>query len=150
MVNLLSLALSTNFPQLTSWRSLLPIEHSYEMSQYETRTSFKQLLNDKNSLEYGADFVLYKLDRGKVLPYGGNSLRSEVDLGTDTGIESSLFISDSYDVTPWMNLNLGIRYTLFNPTGPSTIYTYHEGAPMDIRYIYDTLLFCQKQDYSLV
>ena len=116
-------------------------KHSYEMDHYETRASFKQLLNDKNFLEYGADVTLYKLDRGRVLPYGEKSLRNEVALGSDKGIESSLFISDSYDVLPWMNLNLGVRYTLFNPIGPVTTYSYSQGAPMDIRYIEDTLSF---------
>lgn len=116
-------------------------EHGYKMDHYETRINFKQLLSQKNSLEYGADFILYKLDRGEVLPYGEKSLRSKVALGTDKGIESSLFISDSYDVTTRMNLILGIRYTLFTPVGPVTTYKYTLGAPRDLRYIEDTLTF---------
>jgi len=116
-------------------------EHGYKMDHYETRINFKQLLSQKNSLEYGADFILYKLDRGEVLPYGEKSLRSKVALGTDKGIESSLFISDSYDVTTRMNLILGIRYTMFTPVGPVTTYKYTLGAPRDLRYIEDTLTF---------
>ena len=120
-------------------------EHSYKMGHYEMRTSFRQLLNEKNSLEYGSDIVLYNLDRGSVLPYGEKSLLSEVALGIEKGIESSLFISDSYDVQPWMNLNFGIRYTLFTPIGPSKTYTYSQGTPMDLRYINDTLFFGKNQ-----
>ena len=116
-------------------------EHGYKMNHYETRVNFRQLLNQKNSLEYGADIILYKLDRGEVLPYGEKSLRSKVTLGIDKGIESSLFISDSYDVTTRINLNLGIRYTLFTPVGPVTTYKYAPGTPRDIRYIEDTLTF---------
>jgi hypothetical protein len=81
-------------------------EHGYKMNHYETRVNFRQLLSQKNSLEYGADIIFYKLDRGEVLPYGEKSLRSKVALGTDKGIESSLFISDSYDVTTRIKLNL--------------------------------------------
>lgn len=120
-------------------------EHGYKMDHYETRINFKQLLSQKNSLEYGADFILYKLDRGEVLPYGEKSLRSKVALGTDKGIESSLFISDSYDVTTRMNLILGIRYTLFTPVGPVTTYKYTLGAPRDLRYIEDTLTFVKNK-----
>jgi CarboxypepD_reg-like domain/TonB-dependent Receptor Plug Domain len=116
-------------------------EHSYKMNHYETRASFRQLLNDKNQLEYGADIVLYNLDRGKVSPFGEKSLISEVVLGKDRGIESSLFISDSYDIKSWLNLDLGLRYTLFTPIGPVTTYNYTEGAPVDVRYISDTLTF---------
>ena len=120
-------------------------EHSYKMGHYELRASFRQLLNDKNSLEYGTDIVFYKLDRGKVLPFGEKSLLSEVALGKDNGVESSLFISDSYDIRTWLNLNLGLRYTLFTPVGPSTIYTYSQGAPVDPQYINDTLTFGKNQ-----
>ena len=120
-------------------------QYSYRMDHYETRASFRQLLNDKNSLEYGADIVLYKLDRGTVLPFGEKSLLSEVALGKEKGIESSLFISDSYDIKSWLNLNLGLRYTLYAPIGPVTTYIYSPGEPMDIRYIYDTLTFGKNQ-----
>ena len=116
-------------------------QHSYEMDHYETRASFRQLLNDKNQLEYGADIVLYNLDRGKVSPFGEKSLISEVILGKDKGVESSLFVSDSYDIKPWLNLDMGFRYTLFTPIGPVTTYNYTQGAPVDVRYISDTLTF---------
>jgi hypothetical protein len=68
-----------------------------------------------------------------------------VALGKEKGIESSLFISDSYDIKPWLNLNIGLRYTLYAPIGPVTTYIYSPGEPMDIRYIYDTLTFGKNQ-----
>jgi hypothetical protein len=120
-------------------------EYAYRMDHYETRASFKQMLNDRNSLEYGADIVLYKLDRGTVLPFGEKSLLSEVPLGKEKGIESSVFISDSYDIKPWLNLNLGFRYTLYTPIGPVTTYKYSPGEPTDLRYIDDTLTFGKNQ-----
>jgi len=67
-------------------------KHSYEMNHYEVRATLKQRVNEKNSLEYGADFVLYNLDRGSVLPFSEKSLISEVKLGKEKGIENSLFI----------------------------------------------------------
>jgi hypothetical protein len=75
------------------------------------------------------------------LPFGENSLLSKIALGSENGIENALFISDSYDIKPWMNLTIGMRYTLFTPIGPSTKYTYSQGAPLDLRYINDTLEF---------
>ena len=120
-------------------------QNAYKMNHYEIRTQLKHLVNDKHSLDYGADIVLYKLDRGTVLPFGEKSLINKVVLGKDNGIESSLFISDSYDIKTWLNLNLGFRYTLFTPIGPVTTYRYSQGTPMDIRYIEDTLTFGKNQ-----
>jgi len=85
--------------------------------------------------------VIYKLDRGTIQPYGKESLVSSLTLGKEKGIESSLYISDSYDVTSWLNINLGFRYTLFNPLGPRTIFRYGNNEPRDVRYITDTLYF---------
>jgi hypothetical protein len=123
-------------------------QHSYKLNQYEANLLFKHTLNEKNSLDYGGGIVVYNLNRGTVLPYGEESLRKEVNLGIEEGVESSLFISDSYDITPWMNLNIGFRYTLFTPVGPATVFKYSDGAPRDPRYIEDTLNFASGEPIS--
>ncbi len=116
-------------------------EHEYKMEHYEFKVDFKQVLSNKNSLEYGIGTVLYKLNRGTVMPYGLSSLRKRVDLGSEQGYESSVYISDMYDITPLINLTVGARYTLFTPTGPKTVYQYAEGVAMDSRNIVDSITF---------
>jgi len=116
-------------------------EHSYRIGDYRINADVTHDLNSKNTLQYGAGLTFYRLNRGTVLPYGEKSLRTPVELGIDQGIESALYLSDSYDVLPWMNISAGLRLTLFNPIGPRTVYTYNSGAPKDPRYINDTLYF---------
>ncbi|HLN53572.1 MAG TPA: TonB-dependent receptor [Lentimicrobium sp.] len=115
--------------------------HGYKMGHYEFRADLKHLLSDVHSLDYGLDFVYYKLSRGKVTPFGIESLRVPVDLGEEQGLESSVYISDSWDALPWLNITGGIRYTLFSALGPKTVYTYLPNSPIDTRYIADTLEF---------
>jgi len=116
-------------------------KHGYKIGDYRFTAGFTQGINDKNTLEYGAAITLYQLDRGTVEPYGEKSLRIPIELGEEQGVESALYISDAYDVLPWLNITAGLRFTLFNPLGPRTVYTYNEGAPKDTRYINDTLTF---------
>jgi hypothetical protein len=116
-------------------------QHDYELNHYEAKLDFKHMLSEKNSLEYGLNSILYKLDRGKVVPYGDESYHKSIDLGKEQGLESSVYISDLYDVTPWLNLTAGIRYALFMPVGPKTVYKYLPDEPMNIRNITDTLTF---------
>ncbi|HEX7410655.1 MAG TPA: TonB-dependent receptor [Bacteroidales bacterium] len=116
-------------------------EHAYNMGHYEARADFKNILSNISTLDYGASLIVYKLDRGTVLPYGTQSLRSPVALGQEQGLESAVYISDSYNALPWLNITAGLRYTLFNPLGPKIVNTYSPGLPMDIRYINDTLNF---------
>lgn len=120
-------------------------QHSFKIGDYSCTADFIHDLNDKNTLEYGGNVTLYMLDRGTVRPYGGNSLRTPVLLGEEQGVESAVYLSDVWDVLPWLNITAGLRLTLFNPLGPSSVYTYKLGFPKDIRYIDDTLNFSKGQ-----
>jgi hypothetical protein len=115
--------------------------HNYEINHYEARADFKQLVNDKNSFEYGSSIILYKLNRGSVLPYGLASGRTPLNLGKEQGVESALYFSDNYTPLSWLGFTLGLRYSLFLPIGPKTVYTYTLGLPRDPRYVNDTLNF---------
>jgi hypothetical protein len=125
--------------------STLAYEHSYSIGDFRVNADFSHELTSRNTLTYGAGITYYKLDRGTVMPYGEKSLRLPVELGQEHGIESALYLSDSYDVLSWMNISGGLRFTLFNPLGPRTVYTYYPGAPKDPRYIEDTLYYSSGQ-----
>ena len=115
--------------------------HSYKMGHYEFRGNFKQTLGDKNSLEYGLGLIIYKLDRGSVVPYGANSLRTTVNLGNEQASESSVYISDSWDISQRLNLTVGGRYAIFMPAGPKTVYSYAPSGPMDLNTVVDSISF---------
>ena len=119
----------------------LAYQHEYVIGDYRVNADFTQDLTSKNNLRYGAGITFYSLDRGTVSPFGEKSLRLPVALGKDQGVESALYLSDSHDVLPWMNVTAGVRLTLFNPIGPRTVYNYYPGSPKDPRYISDTIHF---------
>jgi hypothetical protein len=125
--------------------STLAYEHSYSIGDFRVNADLSHELTSRNALNYGAGITYYKLDRGTVMPYGEKSLRLPVELGQENGIESALYLSDSYDVLSWMNISGGLRFTLFNPLGPRTVYTYYPGAPRDPRYIEDTIYYSNGQ-----
>jgi hypothetical protein len=113
-------------------------KHGYQIDHYEIRLDFHQVTLSKHALEYGTSFLLNKLDRGVVIPYGA-SLRDRVSLGKEKGLESSAYVSDNIDVLPWLKISAGIRYSLFTPLGPRDVVTYQEGAALDNRYARDTI-----------
>lgn len=119
--------------------------HAYKLEHYEFKAEFKQVITNNNTLNYGLDAILYKLDRGIVEPYGIASLRKEVNLGKEKGIATSLFISDNYEITPRLTLMAGVRLALFAPLGPQTIYQYQPNGPMELQYVTDSILFNNNQ-----
>lgn len=116
-------------------------KYSFNMATYGAHAVITHMTGNRNNTEYGLDANLYRLDRGSVLPYDERSLFSDVYLGKEKGLESAIFISDSYKPFQWLNLDIGLRYSLFIPMGPANVYTYATGLPTDLRYITDTLLF---------
>lgn len=134
------IAASYQFETVNTQEVSSAYKHGYQIDHYEMRLDFNHITLSKHSLEYGMSFLLNKLDRGIVQPYGA-SLREDVDLGKEKGLESSVYLSDDIEVLPWMKISGGFRYSLFNPLGPREITTYQEGAPLDTRYIQDTLSY---------
>jgi hypothetical protein len=120
-------------------------EQHYSIGDYRFTADFSHDLNNKNTLEYGAGLTLFMLDRGTIDPYGISSMRLPVELGKEQGVESAIYVSDNYNVLPWLNISAGIRLGLFNPMGPKQVYTYQPGAPKDPRYIEDSLYFSSGQ-----
>lgn len=120
-------------------------EHAYKIGQIEARADFDHAIGEKNTLKYGADIIHYSLDRGTVSPYGIGSLRKPVQLGKEQAFESSLYISDNYEVLPWLSLNAGIRYSIYTPTGSKTVYTYLQGKALVAENITDSIIFGKNQ-----
>ncbi len=120
-------------------------QHDYQLNHTEGRAEWRSVLSEKNTLDAGAGMILYQLDRGKVKPYGDNSIRTPVDLEREQGLEASIFVSDAWQLRDWLSMTIGLRYSLYMPLGGKIVYTYIPGAPRDDRFVEDTLHFRQNQ-----
>lgn len=116
-------------------------EHTYNIGQMEARADFDHATGDKNTLVYGADIISYSLNRGSIKPYGKASLRAPVELGQEQAYESALYLSDNYDLLPWLKVSAGIRYSMYTPTGSKTVYTYSPAAEMNAENVTDSLIY---------
>ncbi len=134
------IAASYQFETVNTQEVSSAYQHGYQIDHYEMRLDFNHITLNRHSWEYGMSFLYNTLDRGVVNPYGA-SLRASVDLGSEKGLESSVYISDDIEVLPWMKVSAGLRYSLFTPLGPREITTYLEGAPLDTRYAEDTISY---------
>lgn len=134
-----------NFSSIEKLEASNAYEHAYKMMHYEFRADFKHMINENNSLNYGIGTVLYRLDRGTVLPYGEASFRKKIELGSETGLESAIFLTEVSDILPWLNISTGIRYAIFNPLGPKMVYQYDPDRAIAIENINDSIKFNSNQ-----
>lgn len=115
--------------------------HDYSLGDFRFTADLSQDLRPGNTLDYGGGITYFRLDRGLVEPFGEGSLRIPVGLGEEQGLESAIYLADTWDALPWMTISAGVRLGLFTPLGPRTVYTYYPDGPKDPRYVNDTLSY---------
>ncbi|MEE4197807.1 MAG: TonB-dependent receptor [Bacteroidales bacterium] len=120
-------------------------KHPYQINHYELRTDFTQTLNEKHQLDYGINGIYYSLNRGTVEPYGPESIHQTINHGTEKGVEAAIYLSDQYDLTSWLTINAGFRYSVYTALGKDQVYQYYENEPTALNNIRDTLHFASNE-----
>jgi len=115
--------------------------HDYRIGQGELMTDFKWVPGRKHLITFGAKVIYYHLDRGKLAPFGEQSVRKPAVLGIENGIESAIYLSDKYEIIPGITLYGGIRYSLYNYLGPAEIITYAANTARNPASIMDTMTY---------
>lgn len=115
--------------------------HEYMLNHNELLAEFDWVPSLRHKIEFGSSLIYYRLNRGKVQPYGDASIRNTVDLGDEQAVEGAIFVSDNYEINDWLTLYAGIRYSLYSMLGPETVMVYEEGKPKSENTIIDSLAF---------
>lgn len=113
----------------------------FSIRHFETKYSVNWAPGRRHLLKGGVNGKLYMLDRGSVSPLDEYSNREYIDMGEDRGLELAIFLSDEIELTPWLKLYGGLRYSLFYHLGPATVYDYADGLPMDEENVTDSTLY---------
>ena len=137
-----TLALSEySFSHVEEQEVSLAYSHSYRLQHNELVAEFSWVPVLNHHFDFGIDLVDYTLDRGKVNPYGPESLTKALVLGQENGLEGSLFLSDNITLLPWLSLYAGLRYSMFTQLGPKGVMIYADDLPKTESNVVDTLFF---------
>jgi hypothetical protein len=101
----------------------------FDVNQSYFKAQFNYYLNPKHALEFGFNTLYYKLHPGTFDPVGESSLQVPDTVAQEQALESALYISDKYSITPSFVIEAGLRYSVFNSLGPATINEYAPGIP---------------------
>ncbi|MCJ7820778.1 MAG: TonB-dependent receptor, partial [Bacteroidales bacterium] len=114
---------------------------NYEFNQKILRADFLYNPSAKHKIEFGVDATYYSLLPGVIEPVGTYSRISPKQLGRETAMEPSLYISDEFEVTPLFSVSGGLRGTLFTAFGPRTEFQYQEGFSKSVGSQKDTVSY---------
>ncbi|MEO9483199.1 MAG: carboxypeptidase-like regulatory domain-containing protein [Ekhidna sp.] len=114
-------------------------ELGYGISQVDAKADLNYFGFDGHSLNFGLNTIQYYLESGSLLPQGEESLITPSVLQDERASETSLYLSDSYEVSTKLNVSVGVRGTLFRSKGPRDYFVYAEGVPKSDQTIIDTV-----------
>lgn len=126
------------------------IENDNPYTSFKLETSIKQIYAradfnwypiNKHSINFGINTNYINLQPGKINPNESSSLISTQKLQDENAIESALYISDEWIISPKISLNAGIRYTLYNMLGSRTYYKYNDNFLPSLTTLTDTVDF---------
>jgi hypothetical protein len=111
---------------------------SFNINQVFAKADFSYIMNE-HKLDFGAKSTFYSNNAGTYDPLGEISLVKYDVLQQDKALESALYISDQWELTPNFSVDVGIRYSIFNAIGPRTYYRYNSNVLPSESTITDTL-----------
>lgn len=101
----------------------------YNLDQYLFKSDFSYLSSNNHKIDFGLNATYYDLKPGKRTPYSNQSLITPKNLQKEKALELAVYLSDEFDLTHFMSLSAGIRYSFYGNLGPKTQNIYTEGQP---------------------
>jgi outer membrane receptor protein involved in Fe transport len=96
----------------------------FDIDQEFARLVFTAYTDRNHTVDFGLGNILYSLNPGKYLPYTPESFVVPDIMQKEQALESSVYLSDQWDITPALSINAGIRYSMFNAMGERTYNIY--------------------------
>ena len=129
------------FEEQNSELEMAAYKKNYRLIHNEVDFGINIRPSDNHTISTGVSGILYMLDRGEYLPLNNQSIVSPINFGNEKGIESAIYVSDEWKITPLITLLGGLRYNLYSYLGPQSVYKYQPNAPLIPPTITDTLYF---------
>lgn len=138
----LSFAHSTyQFDEENNQLEVASYTHNNQLGHTELKALYDITTIDNHFLQFGLNSILYTIDKGNYFPLSTSSTISPTYLGKEKGIESGIFISDEWKISPKLTFSGGIRYNLYTYFGEQDIKQYRDGMPFTDENLIDIIHF---------
>jgi hypothetical protein len=132
---------STNNP-------VIAFNMDFIIRQINLKADFSFFPNSKHTINAGISAIRYNLSPGKIQPVGNESIMKSDELQDEHGLESALYISETFEVNPKLSLYAGLRYSFYHYLGPRDVFQYAPGLPMQEDNTVDTIRYAANKPIS--
>ncbi|MBK8368562.1 MAG: TonB-dependent receptor [Bacteroidetes bacterium] len=96
---------------------------------YSFKPDFTYYLNNKNTIKFGAQAILYTFKPGEAIITSENGDKSNISLDNQYGVEYAAYVDNEQKLSNRFTLQYGLRWSFFNYMGKGTKYTYRDTIP---------------------
>ncbi|MER2997785.1 TonB-dependent receptor [Pontibacter populi] len=114
---------------------------AFGINQSNLQVDLNYFPNEKHTVDFGASSIFYQSSPGSLTPHSPESLIKTDIVQKEKAVESAVYISDRYDISPRLSLSVGLRYSMFNALGPRDVFTYAPGIPKTESSMTDTISY---------
>ena len=104
----------------------------YQLNQYLFKTDFQYLSSFNHKISFGFHSTYFDLSPGERSPASPESLIKSKKLESEKAIELAIYVGDEFDLTNFMSLSAGLRYSFYGNVGSKVQYQYQENQPRSI------------------
>ncbi|UZO79784.1 TonB-dependent receptor [Aquimarina sp. ERC-38] len=101
----------------------------YKILESELKLKMDHSWNESGDFTYGLSSKLYSANPGTIEPKGAESDIERIEIPREKALESSAFVSYKFSINDKLELDTGIRFSVFNVLGRRTQRIYQEGVP---------------------
>ena len=113
----------------------------YRVNETELKLKMKYLQSDAHKFDYGVSGKLYQVNPGSIFPLGSASIIESLEVPRERAVEAAVFLSDNFNVSDKLLLNLGLRYSFYASIGAGTQRIYDPDQPRNANALIETQQF---------
>ena len=102
----------------------------YKLSETQIIAKATWQYDQKHKFGYGISSKLYSVNPGELTPARTESALEAISLEKERGLETAAFISDSFKFNEKLQLDFGLRFSVFSALGKATQRVYQPGLPI--------------------
>jgi hypothetical protein len=112
---------------------------NYSVSYPSLKFDFNR--SGRHELSYGLHNTLYDFKPGELKPTSDESTIKHIKIADEKSLETALYLSDGFYWKENVYVEAGLRYSIFNRIGPTTVHRYKSGSPLETRNIVDSVSY---------
>jgi hypothetical protein len=116
-------------------------KHSFDLNHNELKLNFRYNAGSGHNLQLGFNTKLIRLNYGDFLPLNDQSIVEPLTFEPEQSLNNSIFFGDTWDISPRLTIDAGLRGTRYSYLGPKTVYSYTENKPIEIDNIIDSTFY---------